>query len=177
MKKYDKNIDIFSKLEAPFENSKEELRKKFSKQIEEKPKAKVIRLDWVKYAVASVVLLLVGVTLFMKFNTQTIISNKGEHLSYILPDGSVIELNAETEISYKPYWWKFNREIKLTGEAFFDVKKGKKFNIISENGITEILGTSFNIYARDLDYQVFCKTGRVKVCSTKSNAELIITHP
>jgi ferric-dicitrate binding protein FerR (iron transport regulator) len=37
-----------------------------------------------------------------------------------------------------------------------------------------VIGTSFNIYARNSDYKVYCETGKVKVSSTEANLEFII---
>ena len=174
MEKHDKHISFYNKIETDLKQTDDELWAKIEKQTINKPKTKILKLNWLKYAAAAVVLLLAGVSLFMKFQTKTIISNKGEHLSHILPDGSVIELNAETSLSYHAYWWRFKRELEFSGEAFFEVEKGKSFTVISNEGTTQVLGTSFNIYARDNDYKVFCKTGKVKVHSTKIDIQFEI---
>ncbi len=166
--------EFYNNIESPFIRSESELWDKISDQIETKPQVNIFQLSWIKYAAAATIFFLIGSTLFMKLYTTNIVSEKGEHLSHILPDGSAIELNADTYIAYQPYWWVFNREITLSGEAFFNVEKGEKFKIISENGITEIFGTSFNIYARNSEYEVFCETGKVKVSSTKSDIKFII---
>ncbi len=84
-------------------------------------------------------------------------------LSLILPDNSKVLLNGESSIQYNPYWWSFNRQLSFEGEAFFEVEKGSEFSVFSENGTTQVLGTSFNILAEDGIYEVFCKTGKVKV--------------
>ena len=167
--------DFFSKASIPFKESKEEIWEKLSNKLTEAPKAKtkVISMTWFKLA-AAVLILLVAATFFMKFYTTTIESLKGEHLAYTLPDGSIIDLNAASSISYHPYWWNFNREVELEGEAFFEVEKGSNFAVVSENGKTEVLGTSFNIFSRNSYYNVFCKTGKVRVSSTKTDVELII---
>lgn len=174
MKNDDKHIDFYKHLESPFEQSEDELWEKIAKRTVEKPKAKTVSLQWFNYAAAACVLLILGTGIFMKFYTQTIISQKGEHLSHILPDNSMIELNAQSSISYQPYWWNFDRKISFAGEAFFEVEKGSNFKVVSENGITEVLGTSFNIYTRNSDYKVFCKTGKVRVSSTKTTVKFII---
>jgi hypothetical protein len=55
--------------------------------------------------------------------------------------------------------------VKLEGEGFFEVKKGSQFTVNSAKGITRVIGTSFNIFARDAIYKVTCITGSVKVKS------------
>jgi len=62
----------------------------------------------------------------MRFYTQTITVPKGHHLVAQLPDGSTVDLNADTKLSYHPYWWRFARTVNFEGEGFFKVKKGKK---------------------------------------------------
>jgi ferric-dicitrate binding protein FerR (iron transport regulator) len=119
-------------------------------------------LNWFKYAAAAVVLLL-STTAFLRFYTESVSVPAGLHSSVSLPDGSTVELNAATELSFHPFWWQFDRSVKMEGEAFFDVKKGSSFSVMSRNGTTTVLGTSFNINSRDSGYQVYCKTGKVSV--------------
>ncbi len=170
--------NIFKKIDIPFKDSKEEIWDILSDKISDKPqiipKTKVISMTWLKVAAASIAIL-IGSTIFLKSHTKTINCEKGERISHVLPDGSTVEMNAASTMSYNPYWWNFKRELSLEGEAFFKVEKGQKFKVISNNGITEVLGTSFNIYSRKDNYKVFCETGKVKVSSTQNNVELIIT--
>ncbi len=170
MENTDKHIEFYKKLDSPFKKSEDELWANIMSKTEQKPKAKILSLhsNILRYAAAAVILILIGVPSLMKFYTKTVISKNGEHLSHKLPDGSKVSLNAKTSLSYHPYWWRFNRKIELKGEAFFEVQKGKRFTVSSNNGTTEVLGTSFNIYARDTDYKVFCKTGKVKVSNLAS---------
>jgi len=168
------DIDFFAQLESPFEKTEAELWDKIAERTQEQPKAKTRSLVWLRYAAAIASLLVLGAGLFMGLYTTEHTTPKGTHASHILPDGSTIELNAETQISYKPYIWFINRKLNLNGEAFFKVKKGKKFAVHSAKGVTEVLGTSFNIYARQADYEVFCKTGMVRVSSTSSQENMLI---
>jgi transmembrane sensor len=61
-----------------------------------------------------------------------------------LPDSSKVWLNLNSQISYSP---NFNpRAIKLSGEAFLRVKSDSSdFIVTSENTITKVLGTAFNL--------------------------------
>lgn len=172
--------NFLRKIDIPFEQSKEEIWDTLSDKLTEpariKPETKIISMTWFKVAAAAVVIILVGTTFFLRSYTNTIYCPKGEHISHVLPDGSTVEMNAESSVSYHSYWWYFRRKVIFEGEAFFKVEKGKSFKVLSGNGNTEVLGTSFNIYTRNNDYKVFCNTGKVKVSSTRSNVELII-HP
>jgi ferric-dicitrate binding protein FerR (iron transport regulator) len=107
--------------------------------------------------------MLLGIAGFMRFYSKGLYALPGQHLSKVLPDGSKVHLNAGTRLSYHPHWWRFTRILELDGEAYFEVEKGKKFVVRSQQGKTEVLGTSFNIYSRNSEYRVYCLTGQVKV--------------
>lgn len=170
--------NFFQKVEIPFENGKEvfwaEISDKISVQPQIQSKTTVRSISFIKMTAAAILLLFIGTTLFLKLYTSTIQAEKGEHVSHILPDGSTIELNAASCISYHPYWWHIEREISFEGEAFFEIEKGRDFIVASGNGETKVLGTSFNIFARKDKYNVYCETGSVKVSSSKSDVEFII---
>jgi len=145
------------------------------KSMEEKPSSRSLSVRFISrpMSIAAGLLLLIGIGTFIRFYQVTIQTPAGEHQLAEMPDGSTINLNAESTLKYHPYWWKFNRELHFEGEAFFEVQKGGKFSVISKNGTTQVLGTSFNIFSRNDNYKVTCLTGSVQVISkTKNNALL-----
>lgn len=119
-----------------------------------------------KWAVAASIIILFAIGSLMRFYTIKIETNSGQHLVAELPDQSKVNLNAKSSLTYYPLWWKVNRMVKLEGEGFFEVAKGKKFTVNSTKGITQVVGTSFNIFAREGAYKVTCVTGSVKVKSS-----------
>jgi len=167
-----KHINFFNQLENPFENKENELWDKIDEKTSIVHKSANKQFNLFRYSIAAVLLVFIISGVFIKFYTKTINSKNAEHITALLPDGSRVLLNAKTSISYKPYWWGFNRELTLNGEAFFEVEKGKQFKVISKKGITTVLGTSFNIFARDNTYKVFCKTGKVSVLNTATNNKI-----
>lgn len=87
---------------------------------------------------------------------------------YLLPDSSVIILNAGSSIKYPKLFTDGVREVTLEeGEVFFDVRKDKKRPFIVHAGRTktEVLGTAFSIrsYRALEDIQVLVARGRVSV--------------
>ena len=157
------------KVELPYSRSKEAVWNEMEammdeaatiEQTEEKATSKVISLRPLLLSVAAVLAILLGTTAFFSLYTKTVNAPSGQHLTALLPDGSSIELNAGSAIKYKPYWWRFNREVQFEGEGFFKVQKGKSFEVVSSMGRTIVLGTSFNIYARKNEYKVTCYTGK-----------------
>jgi len=132
-----------------------------------------LQRQWFRYAAAAVLALLIGTGFFIRFYARTIVSPPGQHLLAELPDGSTVYLNAESELAYHPYWWKVKRIVGFEGEGFFEIKKGKDFQVRSQKGTTHVLGTSFNIFSRGGAYEVTCISGKVNVRS-KTRQEMIL---
>lgn len=97
-------------------------------------------------------------------------SSKDQRAEVQLPDGSIVVLNAGSELKYdRSGFGKGSREVFLTGEAFFDVYKdpANPFRVHSNELITTALGTSFNVRAYPgLLQKIQLATGRVKVDKT-----------
>lgn len=125
------------------------------------------------YAAASIIIIAVFLPGFAYFYTKKETAGKGMHLSIILPDKTKADLNAESEISYKPLWWYISRNVKLTGEAYFDVKKGSTFNVYSDRYTVSVLGTSFNVFSRAGKFKATCISGKVKVSNKSESVTLL----
>lgn len=168
--------DFFDKVEVPYEKSKDEIWDQLAERIEKQPEQpkKVFLNTRMVTALAAAVLLLLAVLSVMRFYTETVSAPRGRHLVATLPDGSTVNLNADSKISFHPFWWRFARTVKFAGEGFFKVQKGKKFEVVSNVGTTVVVGTSFNIYNRGNAYKVTCITGKVKVIST-TREEVILS--
>ena len=154
--------------------SKSEAWKAVENRIYKKEKGNLILMgSMLRYAIAAsvTILLLVG---FSLLNIREISTGNGETLLVELPDESMVTLNASSSISYNPWFWHFNREVELQGEAFFEVEKGAEFKVWSGEKSVTVLGTSFNIKSRDDIYQVSCFTGKVRV-KNDVDREVILT--
>jgi ferric-dicitrate binding protein FerR (iron transport regulator) len=120
------------------------------------------------YAAILVVLLSFAVHLY----TVTEKAARGEHTEVRLPDNSTVTLNAESKLSYKPLEWFILRSVSLEGEACFEVKPGSRFSVQSGRKRVNVLGTTFNVYARPEKYGVTCLAGQVEVCVGREVATL-----
>ena len=173
----DDSRELFSLLEVSWPDSPSQAWESLSGRLKSpaivqmRPKIRT----W-KIAMAASLVLLLGIGAFMGTYTTKLKTEAAQHLGVSLPDGSAVELNAGTEIHYKPYWWWIERKIALQGEAFFEVRNGKAFSVESDMGITQVLGTSFNIYSRGQRYEVICETGEVKV-EVSDTKHSVILHP
>jgi len=142
-----------------------------------KKEAVVRNIQFRHWQVAASIALLIsfGTLAVFRFYTKNVVCLAGDQTTTYLPDGSLVQLNAKSSLSFHPLWWKIKREVNLEGEGFFKVKHGEKFTVISTLGTTSVMGTSFNIFARDKDYEVTCLTGKVRVLSLINKDEVIIT--
>ena len=118
---------------------------------------------WIS-SVAAGILLLIGIwQLWSVFSETKVTSGRGVHTNYLLPDGSEVNLNAESRIIFKKKNFSSERQLTLEGEAFFNVTKGSSFRISTPKGEIMVPGTSFNIFSRDNAFKVACITGKVIV--------------
>lgn len=71
----------------------------------------------------------------------------GAKSKVIMPDGSVIWLNAGSNLKYSNEYGEMEREVELTGEAFFDVEKipSKVFLVKTSELNIKAYGTTFNV--------------------------------
>lgn len=88
----------------------------------------------------------------------------GEQLAIDLPDGTHLNLNANSQLRYlkdQP------RKIWLEGEAFFTVARQNegtvKFEVITSDLTVEVYGTEFNVNSRKQQTQVILEEGEIKL--------------
>jgi ferric-dicitrate binding protein FerR (iron transport regulator) len=181
MKKFNDHIDFekdfFQDSSISYPKSKEEIWAEMELKLSARPQGRVIRLNlkrMISYSVAAVLIIGLGLLSFLRFYQVGVNCPHGQHVSVKLPDGSRVTLNAGSEMSYNPYWWEYSRKIRFAGEAYFEVKKGNRFEVRSEKASTTVLGTSFNIYSRNQEYRVNCITGKVMV-KTKDNQSVVLS--
>lgn len=97
--------------------------------------------------------------------TQTNSANKPVLVS--LPDGSSVMLQKGSHLRYPRQFSAGKRLVHLTGEAFFEVAKdpNRPFFVYTNELVTKVLGTSFNVRAYTTDKQVVVtvRSGRVAV--------------
>ena len=169
---FEKSAAFFSKGEIHYEKTEGQVWDELNSKINSKPKKQVKNpvFSYEKYNIAALFLILVGFAAVTIFYSKTIESLPGNQITVEFMCGSKAELNAGSSLKYYPLRWKMGRKVFLSGEAFFEVEKGSTFQVASKNGKTEVLGTSFNVYARNDKYSVTCFTGKVKVYSPEKES-------
>lgn len=75
---------------------------------------------------------------------------KGGQYKLLLPDGTTVWLNAGSSITYPTAFNETSRQVKMTGEAYFEIKQAaaRPFIVdIAGKASVEVLGTAFNVNA------------------------------
>jgi ferric-dicitrate binding protein FerR (iron transport regulator) len=110
----------------------------------------------------------------VELNVVKEFNNSNHPKTIVLGDGSSIILKPQSSLEFPKVFDLNYREVKLSGEAFFEVAKDPKrpFLVHADQLITKVLGTSFNIRAfeNEKNVSVQVKTGKVSVY-TESDAQ------
>ena len=128
---------------------------------------------WPVGLAAAVALLVCGLAVFLwlsepagrqPFAYQT---TYGERLHIELPDGSLVDLNANSSLVFTPAdGHAGTRRAELRGEAFFSVAKdpeGRGFQVSADDLNVNVLGTRFSVHARGAASTVTLEEGSVMV--------------
>lgn len=143
---------------------------------------------WLGFAAVLAFLLIVGAGLSFYIVTRSqsyvvVQTAYDEKKELILPDRSVVLLNANSSLRYRSDWnVETPREVWLRGEAFFRVVKsdspeGLKFRVHTENLDVEVLGTTFNVMNRRGKTQVVLNTGKIRLTSESVHDKAITMEP
>lgn len=129
-----------------------------------------------KIAASLVLLIAAGFVLFQWLSHDQIAyaTGNGEVMEITLPDGSVVTLNANSNLTWVSAKSEADdRLVELEGEAFFNVVKEKAsandgkdyrgFQVRTPKMTVHVLGTSFNVAARKENTEVFLEEGSVEL--------------
>jgi transmembrane sensor len=93
-------------------------------------------------------------------------------VQFSMPDGTTGWLNSNSSIKYKGNF-DSDRQVTLTGEAFFDVFKDKKrpFRVNANEVTVKVLGTRFNIasYNNEKNIEVVLEEGKLEINNNQKN--------
>lgn len=135
---------------------------------------------WVKRGIAASIIFAFLSIVFLKYSTSNqlsyitkldgveITNNSLETKIINLEDGSIVELASKSSLSYSVNFGQINREVTLTGEGFFKIKRNpqKPFIVHAGDLVTQVLGTSFRIkpvQGNNSNIEVSVLTGRVSI--------------
>ena len=160
--------------------------------MEEEAETNVVQMPWLRrnyryvsgVAAAFLIALFVGFLVRNSFDSTVTYAYNGQNeSSYVLPDGTSVNFNGESTISY-PKRFANERSVDFEGVAYFDVTKDDShpFVLHCNNMDVEVLGTSFLLNAnKDAErYILDLYTGKVKMTAfdEKSNVlSLVEVNP
>jgi ferric-dicitrate binding protein FerR (iron transport regulator) len=136
------------------------------------------RYIWRISAAAASLLLMALIIWNSDLITRKTLSADTEPATFMLPDSTVVDLNAHSTLKVPRRFKKKVREVALSGEAFFQVEshQNRPFRITSQGAVLEVLGTSFNVsaYPEDDMVEVVVRTGKVALSSKNDPGQTII---
>ncbi len=134
--------------------------------------------------IAAILLLPLSIAYFLQLQKdtgeqevlQTISTPLASKTSFELPDGSKVWLNSGSSVSFPKSFNSKTRLVRLTGEAYFDVEKGKRPFLVETPMFTvHVLGTAFNVMAYEHEMPaVTLERGKV-LLETASNDGRMLT--
>lgn len=145
---------------------------------------------WLKIA-AVVGIVIVGA---LVYNRETIFFKKTDQLkltqaltkaaevkTILLADGSTVKMNSGSRLKYPDHFTADTRDVYLSGEAFFDVKKDAKhpFIVHTEQLAVKVLGTAFDVkaYQNDAFTETTLIRGKVSISLKNNTAQTFILKP
>lgn len=101
----------------------------------------------------------------------SVVAEKGQISKVDLPDGSQVWLNSGSKIRYSNLFASKNRDIKLNGEAYFDIAHNEQLPLIVNCGElkVKVRGTKFNVKTceENNDVDVVLEEGSVELLNTE----------
>lgn len=157
-------------------------------KINSQSRKQVSFYGWWQKIAAIIVLPLMLFTSYYIFNNkasinsdpvfQEVISPAGTCSQINLPDGSSVWLNARSKLKYPVIFIKGERNVFLSGEAYFKVKSDKQnpFQVKTKSLTITATGTEFNVESFDQDSMiaVTLTTGKVDV-NLEDNRQIILS--
>ncbi|SEW55016.1 FecR family protein [Chitinophaga arvensicola] len=156
---------------------------------EEQPPVVLRRRHIWKYAaIATGVLLLAGSSFLFFRHTpapaekhQLVTAGQDPRKTLVLPDGSSVILRQHSSLQLAPGFNKDNRNLTLTGEAFFDVTQNAQHPFMVHTAALDIkvLGTVFNVsaYTNSRETETALFKGKIEVTLPGQPQQKIILQP
>ncbi|MCG8580513.1 MAG: FecR family protein, partial [Bacteroidales bacterium] len=106
-----------------------------------------------------------------------IVTPKGVNCNLVFNDGTSIGMNAQSELEFLSLVSSVTRNVKMTGELYFDVahNANKPFTVEYDNVKVTVLGTEFNVkaYENDLFSTTSLITGKVEIINKGKDKMLL----
>jgi len=134
-------------------------------------------IGWIRIAASIIIVAGIGLLVYWGLNQPvkelTVLAQQTA-LNDTLPDQSIVTINKGSSISYLVKFKDDTRQVKLKGEAFFNVSpdKEKPFTVLVNDVQVTVVGTSFNVKTINGNTEVVVESGIVKVTRAGKTVEL-----
>lgn len=137
------------------------------------PLNKTKNRSWLAIAASIALLVCSSLIWMLANNSETAVSTTiAETKTIELPQGSLVELDAVSTLTFNKKDWEKTRSLSLVGQAYFDVTSGVPFEVNTPIAKVEVLGTQFNIKTEKERFSVECFEGKIQV-TFKGNTKII----
>lgn len=107
---------------------------------------------------------------------HTLVVDRGAEFQLVLPDGTKVWLNSDSELKYPDVFSEDTRQVYLRGEAYFEVTHSEQQPFIVHAGecAVQVLGTAFDVasYEEEKDIVTTLVQGRVAYSAGQYRGEL-----
>ncbi|WP_057937538.1 FecR family protein [Algoriphagus resistens] len=195
LEKSEQNVNLFLKLKKLYEEDEhpnylsesqlEEQWEKVKAQMEPDQRTPPKKF-WIVGVAASIVALFAVAGIWLQQHKsyeqlpETIYqTNGGERKSVLLADGTSIWLNANSKLVVSNSFGISDRDVKLEGEAWFDVASNpnQPFGVSVGEVSIQVLGTQFNVNAYEWNPQIVTSLEEGEISYSDGKAPLIFLKP
>lgn len=164
---------------------------KFKSKLLRESSGKIKKLNFTQnfYRIASILLLVITIgSIYYAGKTgenpafcNTIIAENGQISKALLPDGSEVWLNSGSSLKYSNRFGISNRNLELSGQAYFDVAENKSlpFKVACDEINIKVTGTKFTAeaYPDNVEMNVILVEGAVELISAGNKKAFASLQP
>jgi transmembrane sensor len=137
-----------------FNRFRQQINKKMAEPVQKKLSS--TKFDWI-LRIAAILVVTFGLSYFLVRSFQNnshpdksiceVVAPRGSKAKLLLPDGTIVWLNADSKVNYGTDFNKKTRDIFLEGEGYFEIAKNpdKPFIVNTASLRIKALGTTFNV--------------------------------
>ena len=137
-----------------------------------KPPVKRFKLWQTAVAVAAVVLLFFSVNKYLTPSTFTVETAYGEHQKLALPDGTMVWLGAHSKLAYDKDNWQTNKQVNLSGSAYFKLKNNNRLRVVTPSGKLNAQGGKFEVTSISDLFKVVNFDSKIQTQTLEKNFEI-----
>ncbi|MEM1218138.1 MAG: FecR domain-containing protein [Bacteroidota bacterium] len=154
-----------------------------AQRLENSPRGVLSRRRLIQWSAAASIALVLGLVSLYFFQIESLPAmvyqtGNGERESLQLPDGTRVQLNANSQLTFYPDQWEETdtREVWLSGEGYFTVTQkasGAKFVVHAGEVDVQVLGTQFNVRSRGDIAEVVLEEGKVELAVQEQKIAMV----